>query len=510
MAWYDVARSQLGAQAEPVIGFLSNINPSFDWSPYISATVSQLQATTDGGWADPNRGSSAAIANQILGNAQRADPAAPQDRSINDYLYSTGQQQNAQIQAYQAAQGDSGFLGLGDLGNILAIGGLALGGAGLAGYGPLAEALGGVFGAEAGAGALMGAGEGALSLGEFAAGAGAAVPELGVAAAPGLAEAATAAGMGGEPFLTEEMLRQAGPTFFENLQQYTDPFRYANLVRQAADYMGGDQAPSVSFSQGFAPTQVAGSYEDYVPTTYGDYGYDLPGAGGPGTSFPSSIPEPTDVAGAGEGLSFEDILKGVSKYGPLASLVGQVGFGTVGARRAGEGGRRAAGEIAGLQGAGRAGELGAQLAGMGQQQLAAATQGQLAAGDEERLRREYERRIALIRQQAARAGIGPSTQRRQEEQARSEVEAMRQRLSAQNQQRAIAMITQGANLAGISDANMRAAIAARMQGDQQAAQIANNLFAGVGAQLPAALRALSGNTAPATQTVQTTTTTTPA
>lgn len=152
MAWTDVAYETMGGQAPAIINYLNQVDPNYDWSAALRQQNANLSAMyPDGGWADPNRGAAGEIASGLLSIAQGLDPTGHPGAGAKNQSYgqtaqnfhNEGVQQAAQIQQQQAQNGDDGFLGLGDFGTLLALGG------GIYGLG----ALGGLWGAGAGAGA---------------------------------------------------------------------------------------------------------------------------------------------------------------------------------------------------------------------------------------------------------------------------------------------------------------------------------------------------------------------
>lgn len=175
--WKSYADQYLGAMAGDVKTALGNINPNFDWSNAIKDAGTRY-AALDGG-LDPNRTPSTVLMQQIALAARDQNPQMPADywNTIYNNLDPQRVSQAAAIQEWQSKQGDDGFLGLGDLGTILALAGSVYG----------LGTLGGLWGGGTAAGA---AGAGAL---EAAALTGSGIGAIG----PGVALGSSLAGVSG-------------------------------------------------------------------------------------------------------------------------------------------------------------------------------------------------------------------------------------------------------------------------------------------------------------------------
>ena len=79
--WQDVATGSLGAQAPAVINYLSSVNPNYDWTSAIGGGVNTLNSSFGGAWQDPSRGSSAGVAQAILGAAGQDPTMFRQDEA---------------------------------------------------------------------------------------------------------------------------------------------------------------------------------------------------------------------------------------------------------------------------------------------------------------------------------------------------------------------------------------------------------------------------------------------
>ena len=160
--WRAYADQYMGAMAGDVKTALNNINPNFDWSNAIK-TAGTKYAALDGG-LDPNRTPSTVLMQQAVLAARDANPQmdASYWNSIYNNLDPQRVSQAAEIQEWQSKQGDDGFLGLGDLGTMLALAGSVYG------LGSLGGLWGGSAGAASGAleaAALTGSGIGAIGPG---------------------------------------------------------------------------------------------------------------------------------------------------------------------------------------------------------------------------------------------------------------------------------------------------------------------------------------------------------
>lgn len=151
--WQRTAAELLGRQAPPVIARLSQVDPNYDWSPVIRNYVPILDAReSDRGWEDPSRGSPSSIAAQLIYQAGNLDSGATKYATAVPALHQAANQENANILQQQNPSDDDGFLGLGDLGTLLALGG------GIYGLGALGGLWGGAGAGAAGAGGLEAAG----------------------------------------------------------------------------------------------------------------------------------------------------------------------------------------------------------------------------------------------------------------------------------------------------------------------------------------------------------------
>lgn len=163
MAWQDVANQMYGPQAGYVIQQLQSINPNADWSAALQKVADANTQAFGGGWQDPSRGAAPMLISEILDNQgpDYASQVAP--------WTAAGHQREAAIQKEQNPP-DKGLFG-GGLGTALAIGGLALGGAGALGlFGDALGAGAGAFTGMAGDAVSMGI-EGAMGMGGATAGA---------------------------------------------------------------------------------------------------------------------------------------------------------------------------------------------------------------------------------------------------------------------------------------------------------------------------------------------------
>lgn len=160
MSWQNILQGgwqEAGEQNFPIVAArLQAANPNFDWSNTIQQAIADHGAWAGSKWTKWSPPE--AIADDIIAKAQATGEPWAASQRLNP---NTRQQIDEQYRAQHAAenQDDDGFLGMGDFGNLLGLGGLVLGGFGLAGMGPFAGLGGaGAAGASAEIAGLTGSG----------------------------------------------------------------------------------------------------------------------------------------------------------------------------------------------------------------------------------------------------------------------------------------------------------------------------------------------------------------
>lgn len=168
--WQDIAlgnwQEARDSNGNSLVSQLSQLRPGYDWTNEIQQSIANHNAAFGSGWTQWS--SVPAIVNDIASRAGMQNPYSQQQIQ---------QSHDALVSAHAAAnQDDDGFLGLGDLGTLIAIGGT------IYGLGSLAGAFGGVGSAGA-------AGAGLADIGAYGG--------FGDLAAMGGAEAFGSAGIAG-------------------------------------------------------------------------------------------------------------------------------------------------------------------------------------------------------------------------------------------------------------------------------------------------------------------------
>lgn len=331
--WRGAARSQLGGQADYVIQQLTNLNPNYDWSGAIQQAANLLTgAYPDMGWQDPGRGTPSGVTAAVL-NASTGDPKSPVNSNPTVYPQYLAKQKNeeVQIQAEQATHGDEGFLGLGDLGTMLAIAGSVYG---LGGLGGLWDGLGALG---AGGGELA-AGVGGIDAGSLSQILGNGAYGTGGAFAPGMVDV-----MGGTESAMTNTAGQvnsgiAGSGSSAGAWEGTDTLANPNNLGWEGDYttpsttQSGFGSTPVETQAGFNPNNIGGtpSFGESLGSALRNPG----GLGGAGTGLLSQLGTGVlgTAANVGSALLGDSDGKGSYQF-PWGNVIGSV-IGAVGANNA--------------------------------------------------------------------------------------------------------------------------------------------------------------------------------